>query len=250
MNTANSYGGFHQYLLSAAFCIFYVGNLFGFAHLGFNDLSVALGHFWTLAVEEQFYFVWPLVLWALLRKWNRILSAFCIAGVLITPLIHYFFSLSHKSTWTLPTSYLDLFFFGALFTIHRDRVRNIGRPLILMLLGTAALTMILVFGIQQEDFHSQGYFIFSITEVILFLGLLNWKAFGQIKVLRQLGDLSYSLYCIHWPIICLFHDVRMNPIPKFLITVTITFVLAALSTKYYETIFWKPRYLDSKLNSK
>jgi peptidoglycan/LPS O-acetylase OafA/YrhL len=36
---------------------------------GYNDLY--LGHLWSLAIEEQFYFVWPLVVWLTPRRWLR-----------------------------------------------------------------------------------------------------------------------------------------------------------------------------------
>lgn len=45
-----------QYIWSSIFCLFYIGNLFGFA-FSWNDLAPALAHFWSLAVEEQFYFL-------------------------------------------------------------------------------------------------------------------------------------------------------------------------------------------------
>lgn len=239
---ATSYGGFRQYLLSAVFSVFYVGNLFGLAHLGYSDLAPALGHFWTLAVEEQFYFVWPLLLWLILKKYNRHLTKFCILGILVTPIIHLIFSLGHKTSWTLPTSYLDLFFFGALLTIHREKVREFGKSGLFIVVGILATVSIIALGVRSEDFSSQGYTIFAITEVALFVGFLNWKPFGEIKILRKLGDWSYALYCIHWPIIVLFSNIEMNSILKKAITITLSFILAALSTKYFETLFWKPSY--------
>lgn len=250
LGSTTSYGGLRHYLLSAAFCIFYVGNLFGLAHMGYNDLAVSLGHFWTLAVEEQFYFVWPLLLWLILKKWSRGLSVICVLGILATPAIHVLMAIGHKSSWTLPTSYLDLFFFGALLTIHSERVRTFGRPQIFIPVGIIAVCLILVFGVHLEDFSSQGYILFSITEVMLFIGFLNWRAFGKIKVLRKLGDWSYALYCIHWPIIVLFSGIEMNAFLKKVITVSLSFVLAALSTSYFETLFWRPRYLENTSKAK
>lgn len=242
----NSFGDLRHYSLSAIFSIFYVGNLLGLAHLGYKDLAEALAHFWTLAVEEQFYFVWPVLLWAILKKWNRFLSAICVVGILATPAIHFLFFVSHKTSWTLPTSYLDLFFFGALFTIHREKIMQIGYSKFLILAGSIVASLLVVRGINVEDFSSQGYVVFTIAEILLFLGFLNWKPFGQIRVLRKLGDLSYSLYCIHWPIIILFTNIDINSILKKIITIFLSFALAALSTKYFESLFWKPRYLEHR----
>lgn len=245
-----SYGDLRHYFLSAVFSIFYVGNLFGLAHLGYTDLAGALGHFWTLAVEEQFYFIWPVFLWVILKRWKRLLSVVCVAGILVTPGLHFIFSMSHKTSWTLPTSYLDLFFFGALFTIHREKIRRIGQSVTLILSGIFVTSLIIAMRVHVEDFSSQGYIAYSIAEVLLFLGFLNWRPFGEIRLLRRLGDLSYSLYCIHWPIIVLFTNIGINSILKKIITIVLSFALAALSTKYFETLFWKPRYLENQVDSR
>lgn len=242
----NSYGDLRHYSLSALFTLFYVGNLLGFANLGYTNLADALAHFWTLAVEEQFYFVWPALLMIVLKNYKRLLSVVCVTGILATPIIHFFLSKSDKTSWTLPTSYLDLFLFGAIFTIHREKIAKIGHSKLLILVGILLCTCTVVMGFQLEDFHSQGYVIFSLAEVFLFLGLLTWKPFGEVRILRILGDLSYSLYCIHWPVIILFINFEINPILKMTITVLTTFVLAMLSNKYFEQLFWKPRYLENR----
>ena len=242
---SNSYGDFRQYLLSAIFTIFYIGNFFGLANLGYKDLSVALGHFWTLAVEEQFYLVWPLVLQWVLKYRPRRLTALLVLGIVLTPGIHFFFSFTNRSSWTLPTSYLDLFFFGTLFAIYRERFANLRFPLILIALGSVAVAFLVYFNVQVEDFSSQGYTLFAFTEITLFLGFLNWAAFGKTRILRKLGDWSYALYCIHWPVITLLDGMNMNSVVKILLAAFISRILAALSTKYLETIFWKPRYREN-----
>jgi len=240
----NSYGDLRHYTLSALFTLFYVGNLLGFANLGYTNLADALAHFWTLAVEEQFYFVWPAVLMMVLKNYKRLLSVACVAGILATPTIHFFFSRNDKTSWTLPTSYLDLFLFGALFTLHREKIAKIGHSKLLILVGFLLGACTVAMEIQLEDYSSQGYIVFTLAEIFLFLGLLNWKPFGEARILRKLGDLSYSLYCIHWPIIILFVNVEINSILKTTITFLITLVLAMLSTRYFETLFWKRRYLE------
>lgn len=53
-------------------------------HLGHRDISILLGHFWSLCVEEQFYLVWPWIVFAIRDR--RKLMMICIASMVLVPL--------------------------------------------------------------------------------------------------------------------------------------------------------------------
>jgi peptidoglycan/LPS O-acetylase OafA/YrhL len=67
--------------------------------LAFPHVQLSFGHFWTLCVEEQFYLVWPCIVF--LVKDRRNLMRLCLAGIVVLPLLR--IVLSH---W-LPQSTLD-----------------------------------------------------------------------------------------------------------------------------------------------
>ena len=87
-----------------------------------------LGHYWTLAVEEQFYFIWPLLLGLFQRRagWLWLL----IAGSLAHRVYGVFYLVPgapSQATVLLP-SCLDLFAFGALLQLHTSAERRLPQP--------------------------------------------------------------------------------------------------------------------------
>ena len=83
-----------------------------------------IGHFWSLCVEEQFYLVWPLIIYFTPR---RHLKPAMIGIILLAPLCryltYYHWSWFDNSGWLpatylLPTSHMDAFAMGALLAIH------------------------------------------------------------------------------------------------------------------------------------
>ena len=236
-----------QLLLSALFCLAYIGNLFGNAHLGFNDLTSPLGHFWSLGVEEQFYIFWPGLLVFMLRRYtNSKMLKFVTAGVFLAIVFRTLLTLANKTVWTLPTTYLDILLIGAIIAILKFKfsvfiTKRISVYFILPSL--VSLTYIFYSTISQADYSGLGYVIISIAVISGFICLLGFPIFGSIKPLKWLGDYSYSLYCIHWPVyeLCLFffdnYTIRLAT------AIALSFILSILSRKYLEVIFWKSRFL-------
>ena len=236
-----------QLLLSALFCLAYVGNLFGHAHIGFNDLTFPLGHFWSLGVEEQFYIFWPGSLVFMLRKYtNSKMLKFVTVGIFLSIVFRTFLTLANKTVWTLPTTYLDILLAGAFIAILKFRfsvfiTKRIS--LYFMLPCVASLIYIFYSTIAQADYSGMGYVIISIAVISGFICLLGFPIFGSIKPLKWLGDYSYSLYCIHWPVyeLCLFFFD--NYTIRLVTAIASSFILSILSRKYLEVIFWKSRFL-------
>ena len=167
--------------------------------------GLMLGHFWSLAVEEQFYLVWPLLVF-LIRDRKRLLVA-CGALSMVSLLLRLWFSLHNvpdqvitKSTETR----LDSLLCGAALALlirgsAMGFILKQGRTIFLM--ASAALMMLAALASPTLQF-SLGLSLWAVASA----GLIAWclvrgsvaaKVFEH-AVLQWFGRYSYGIYVLHY----------------------------------------------------
>jgi peptidoglycan/LPS O-acetylase OafA/YrhL len=238
------------------------GDLIGAVTYTTNWLEVARGqaygdlfrapsplvHLWSLAIEEQFYIVLPLVTWALARRApDRVRRNLTIGavGVTVVGLVAY-----------LLTNDPTLAYYG---TLHRAPEIAIGallatctRPTTVrsptwlnrVAVGALALTVWAWLHAHVSDgwITSGGLIPFAVLSAIL---VRTAARPGPMSValsaapLRKLGLISYGLYLYHWPIVVLLSPPRVDwdPVPLFVARVAISLVLAVASYFWVEQRF-------------
>ena len=168
-------------------------------------------HFWSLAVEEQFYLVWPLIVWLLPR---RRLKAVCLSALLGSLAIRMTLrALGEPGAvlYVLTPTHLDPLAAGAwLALVARepgglDWVKaRVPGALALGLLGIAAI-MLTAHGpvVETLAMQSVGYPLLALTCAALLAGALTGPVgspLGRLwrsKVLGFFGRFSYGLYVLH-----------------------------------------------------
>ena len=203
----------------------------GTDYLNAEVAASPLQHFWTLAVEEQFYIVWPLVLVALLallrpreregmsadaaadRRRARAMQGARI-GVLLILVPSLVFSIFYtavepETAYFVTTTRLWELAIGAALAVFASQVERIPHWLGYTLgwAGLAAIVAAALFFSGAMPFPGYAALVPTLGAAAIIAGGMNGRAetgVGRLltlKPMRWVGDISYSLYLWHWPLI-------------------------------------------------
>lgn len=186
----------------------------------FSQLS-PLNHFWSLAVEEQFYVVWPFAIslgFYYIKKQSRMILFIClgaIASALAMAILYEPGSDPSRIYYGTDTRAFSLLIGAALALIWpSSRLANKIIPqarLILDVIGGLALIIILIMfwkTNQYEPFlYRGGMVLLSLATALLVANLAHPASriaqFLRFRPLRWMGVRSYGIYLWHYPIITL-----------------------------------------------
>ncbi len=242
--------------------IFYVTN---WAYI-FSDSSYfeAIGrppmlqHLWSLAVEEQFYLIWPVVA-MLLYRWKRRDGVW--RGALYGALGSTALMMILAFVWNMPTNDASRLYFGtdthmmglmlgaALAAVYRPARARQALPLLARLfiwgVGLASLAGLIWFLFNTTDtsqwLYRGGFFVISAVVVLLIAAASHpGVAFGAMLALqpmKYLGERSYGLYLYHWPIFLVTRPTIDTSLPDPWITIlrfALLLGVAELSFRFIE----------------
>ena len=197
-------------------------------------------HFWSLAVEEQVYWVWPLAFMGLAYVSRRrgsmlvAVTAIAAAAVVAAPLIAAHWG-PDVAYWSTPAR-LGEILVGAALAVWLDRWR--ARPTWWRWIAWPSLALVLWAAVALPIDHGlayQGWFgAGSLITAALILGL---QTHGVLRTLLStaplvwLGRLSYGVYLYHWPIYLLLDErtVGRHGVVLFALRAACTMVVALCS---------------------
>lgn len=215
-------------------------------------------HCWSLAIETQFYLIYPLILLGIYklvksREEGRAKRGLLFAGVtLLLALISVILMIvlfdpqqdASRVYYGTDTRAFSLLF-GALLAILWD-YRMVPRRLsasVNMVLGSVSFAVLLVMTIaingSSNFWYRGGQFVGTILTVLVIytvLGRKTWLSrFLSNPVLKWIGDRSYSIYLWHYPIILLISKGIKASWWITLIEIVLSVILAELSYRFIET---------------
>ncbi len=215
-----------------------------------------LEHYWSLAIEEQFYWVWPLAFAGLAgialrarRSMVLVLGVPALVAVAIAPVI--------AAVWGPEAAYWSTFArVGEILTgaVAAAVVAERGAPRwtrhaapgCLVLIGLAVVFFPSTSGPAYEGWLPA----LSVVTVVLLLGLQHDGPLRHglsLGPLVALGTISYGVYLFHWPIFTLVDEARIHQGGAVLLAVRLglTLVVAVASYRLLERpvrrLRWAPR---------
>jgi peptidoglycan/LPS O-acetylase OafA/YrhL len=175
---------------------------------GAADLKPLL-HTWTLAVEEQFYLCIPLLLLAISRRWHGLLFLVLTIGSLAGNVFAHaspetmFYTLPYRA-WELSLGALAAraTHFRSVSLLRRGKLHWLAWGL----LGS------IPFVIDSETDRIWITLIACSSTVIILMAHSFWRQGGPIiQGLKWTGDISYSLYLVHWPLFAFLNNMTLIP---------------------------------------
>lgn len=164
--------------------------------------TLPLGHFWSLAIEEQFYLVWPLVVWLCNNKKLLIVIALLIIGAILT---RYFTNNPIFAAIATPARMDELLIGSGIAVLMKSSKPGLQKLSPWLFLFCSAVFT--VFMVVEKAWMNRGFSMnyFGYTIVGLFFGsLLAYSFFNKwlrsalsLHVLVLFGKYSYGIYVFH-----------------------------------------------------
>ena len=214
----------------------FVANLVSYHDVGyFNGVAELkpLVHLWSLAVEEQFYLLWPALVWLAVR--NRILvPTIAIIGVASLALFLWWSERDPRAAFYLsPARFWELLAGAMLVRVAiPERWRGATAATGLALIATSAAML------SAETEFPGVLMLVPVAGACLVIASPGPHGAGRLlasRVAVAIGLISYPLYLWHWPVLSLLRNFDRAPSSAAICaTVGLSFMLAALTWRIVE----------------
>ena len=240
---------FKEFTTSMFYSLFSLSNIYFWLDSGYfssSSMFKPLLHTWSLSVEGQFYFIWPLIL-MLLYKNQKLLIAIFFLIIIFSFSLNKFYIDNNTAFFNAPTRSFQ-FILGAIIFFLDSRKFN---KIINNFSFSFGYAMIIYSSITFDKNTTYPYVNSLLPTLGSFLVILtapniNMKSlfFFKNSVLNFFGKISYPLYLVHWPLIVLVYYYNpyisnSHKFSLFISSVMISYVLDKFISKDFSLISLK-----------
>jgi len=211
-------------------CLTYTTNYYGSFH---EDVPPTMVHVWSLAVEEQFYLLWPFIFWKLAGNRRGLMKGLITAVLAIWAYrwVAVIFNFSGTYVYEAFETRADALALGCLMAIA-NRENVIPRWLLdWKWLGPVALVMIVISAALVLNGPRYSWALVAVAFAVLILQAIAhaqsvWYRWLNLKPFYALGIISYSLYLYH-PFAIRLPGVLRSYVPEMI------FAIALATASYF-----------------
>jgi peptidoglycan/LPS O-acetylase OafA/YrhL len=251
----DSEGSLREALLAA---VTYTSNWYQVLHhvsyFGSLGPPPPLEHLWSLAIEEQFYIVWPVVLWFFIFRLNgpraRVTATLIAAGLSALAMVLQYSPGANPSAvyYGTDTHASALLVGAALALAYPLSTLTVAPPALTKRLDAAGVLGLAALAWAIGHFSGDDPAVYPVGLILAALGAAGLvaaaasngviAALTSLRPLRWVGLRSYGIYLWHWPVIALTAALEgSGPTSAWVwfIETAVTLALAAASWRFIET---------------
>ena len=231
-----------SFLQSVFFSNFFLSNFFFWnesGYFGLENLFKPLLHTWSLSVEIQVYLLVPLLLFFLLRNKYLLFYSASMLIIFLSVFLGEVF-INRPFVYFFPFFRFHEFLLGIFSFYYLNSISNKKLNYKFSYLGVILIIISSVYLNETKNFPG----INSLLPIVGILMIIISEDKKNIllcnNITQYLGNISYSLYLYHWPVIVAFKYITLKTFFNFYDVVSIcliTLILSHLSYKYVELSF-------------
>jgi peptidoglycan/LPS O-acetylase OafA/YrhL len=232
-------------LLSAMFAgLLSLSNIWFYFTVDYFGITLAQPtlHYWSLAVEEQFYLALPLLFWLAWRRGGRRWALGLFVVLTLASLLAAGYVAGHDRSQAFYLPWLrawELLVGSLLAFVHFDRLPRLLKR---VLAEAGMLGLLACIWLYDDKMVFPGFS--ALPPVLATAALIAGAGSGSVAgwllktpPAQWFGKISYSLYLVHWPIICLVSLLAALTIRYQIGIVVLSVLLAWLSWRFVESRF-------------
>lgn len=226
----------------------FLSNVLLWHEVGYFDVAAdakPLLHLWSLGIEEQFYLVWPLFMWACWRVKRLFPALLAVATIASFGANLVLTSQDPSAAFYLPFTRFWELFAGAALAWCAPYARRLATPLVADITSALGMLVIVlsVWNLDKDIAFPGFWAVLPVLGAVLIIAagpqaLLNRHLLSSRPVV-WIGHISFPLYLWHWPIITFARIFYQEEIPNDIKAscLVLTVCLAWLTTAFVERPF-------------
>jgi peptidoglycan/LPS O-acetylase OafA/YrhL len=239
---------FASFIKSLIATLTYVSNFYFYSQTDYFDESLKLApllHTWSLSVEEQFYFLFPPLLYLIFRLFrNKNILILSILGIASFVLSEWLLHINSSLSFFISPSRFWQFIVGGILALQINKIpinpiaSNISGGF-----GIIGLTISFFLYTESTLFPGINALVPTLlTLLVLYAGNIDsfYTRVMSIKPNIAIGDASYSIYLWHWPLIVFYKlalDITVSTAFHNFMLLFLSLILGFCSYRLIETPF-------------